>query len=277
MNVTATDSLKVLLSKLIDYAGLFPPARQDMARAVADYRSYQSGPYSWALGTFVCPVNRLEELVEHLGPDDDLWEVSAIATLPLDETLERVRAVTAGGKVRVVAIESQARPVAPLELDEVELYLELGSDEPIEAFVAQVAKLGAAAKLRTGGLSPENFPTVERVAALVTACAQAGVALKATAGLHHPLPGLRPVEGGTAAMHGFVNLFLGPAVAPAPRLVEVLADSDPGAFRFEEQGASWRDLEVSLAQLESHRQRLRSFGSCSFVEPLQDLEQLGWL
>src|SRR5262249_6342375 len=42
-------------------------------------------------------------------------------------------------------------------------------------------------KLRCGGLDAAAVPSVEQVAFALTACRDAGVPLKATAGLHHPL------------------------------------------------------------------------------------------
>ena len=43
------------------------------------------------------------------------------------------------------------------------------------------------AKLRCGGVKPEAFPTVERVAGFIIACRQVHLPLKCTAGLHHPV------------------------------------------------------------------------------------------
>src|SRR5215216_2608933 len=56
-------ALRVLLQDAIDYAGLFPPAQLDMSGAVAEYASYLGSVDAWALGRFVAPVARLDELV----------------------------------------------------------------------------------------------------------------------------------------------------------------------------------------------------------------------
>ncbi|MFM9957457.1 MAG: hypothetical protein ACKVZJ_05245 [Phycisphaerales bacterium] len=55
------ESTRVLLSGIIDYAGLFPPAKLDMASAVRNYAGYLAGPHAWMLGRFIVPVARLEE------------------------------------------------------------------------------------------------------------------------------------------------------------------------------------------------------------------------
>jgi hypothetical protein len=55
-------SVRALLSGIIDYAGLFPPAKLPLDEAVRNYCRYGTEPENWMLGRFVCPVSRLEEL-----------------------------------------------------------------------------------------------------------------------------------------------------------------------------------------------------------------------
>ena len=57
-----TEALRTLLAGLIDYAGLFPPASLDMAEAARNYEAYRAGPHSWALGRFIVPSARLNEV-----------------------------------------------------------------------------------------------------------------------------------------------------------------------------------------------------------------------
>jgi hypothetical protein len=54
--------LRILLEQSIDYAGLFPPAGLDMRPAAENDAAYRSSPHAWALGRFVVPAARLEEL-----------------------------------------------------------------------------------------------------------------------------------------------------------------------------------------------------------------------
>ncbi len=51
-------SARALLSELIDYAGLFPPAALSMPEAVSNYADYRQGDFNWILGRFVLPVTR---------------------------------------------------------------------------------------------------------------------------------------------------------------------------------------------------------------------------
>lgn len=56
-------SLQIFASKLIDYAGLFPPANLELKSAFYNYLSYVSdSPYSWMLAKFICPASKLAEL-----------------------------------------------------------------------------------------------------------------------------------------------------------------------------------------------------------------------
>ena len=55
-------SAEALLTSLIDYAGLFPPAALPMADAVRNYEHYRRGEYAWMLGKFVVPLAKLDEV-----------------------------------------------------------------------------------------------------------------------------------------------------------------------------------------------------------------------
>ncbi|MBY0232917.1 MAG: hypothetical protein K2W96_26845, partial [Gemmataceae bacterium] len=54
--------LRELLAGLIDYAGLFPPAKLPLADALRLWREYAAGPDAWMLGRFVIQASRLHEI-----------------------------------------------------------------------------------------------------------------------------------------------------------------------------------------------------------------------
>jgi hypothetical protein len=54
--------LRALLTGVVDYAGLFPPAKLALDQAIRNYARYRREPESWMLGRFVCPAARLAEL-----------------------------------------------------------------------------------------------------------------------------------------------------------------------------------------------------------------------
>ncbi len=57
-----TETIRTLLGGLIDYAGLFPPAKLEMNAALENYARDSVGTCAFALGRFICLVTRLEEL-----------------------------------------------------------------------------------------------------------------------------------------------------------------------------------------------------------------------
>ena len=56
------NSLKTFLSKVIDYAGLYPPASLPLEDAFANFMAYQSADEAWMLSRFIIPAKRLAEL-----------------------------------------------------------------------------------------------------------------------------------------------------------------------------------------------------------------------
>ena len=261
-------SLHALLERLIDYAGLFPPAALSMQDAVRNYARYRESEDEWALGKFVVPKERAREVPPEF-PLTVLWSGGLQAagdfgglkpTAPLE-----TRAATEEDVERI-ADERNGRTV----------YVEIADLRLLDA----IAKHGLRAKIRTGGITADAFPAIGDIAAFLRACKAKGVAFKATAGLHHPLRCVKPLtyepNAPTGTMHGFLNVFI--AAAMADHADAILAESDPHAFRFEDDALSWRDHKVLTEDIVEMRQTFAtSFGSCSFEEPIGDLIALGWL
>jgi hypothetical protein len=83
-------------------------------------------------------------------------------------------------------------------------------------------------------------------------------------------------------MHGFLNVFLGAALLEcgisSEQLVRILDDTQAESFHFSGQAAYWTKLFLNEDDLAATRERFAiSFGSCSFEEPVADLQQLGLL
>src|SRR5262245_32905868 len=55
-------SVRALLENIIDYAGLFPPAKLPLDESIRNYARYRTEAESWMLGRFICPAARLAEL-----------------------------------------------------------------------------------------------------------------------------------------------------------------------------------------------------------------------
>jgi hypothetical protein len=165
--------------------------------------------------------------------------------------------------------------------------ISLGTEDRLGGLVILVAharhneKARAGVKLRCGGLEAAAFPTPEQLAFALAACREVGVALKCTAGLHHPVR--RFDASVNTHMHGFVNVFTAGVLAHARRLDEVtlrriLEDETPGHFVFDAAGLRWGEHAATVEEVRAaRRDAIVSFGSCSFDEPRDDLRALGWL
>ncbi|UCF67091.1 MAG: hypothetical protein JSV80_15115 [Acidobacteriota bacterium] len=134
-------SLKVLLRKLIDYAGLFPPARLPLDEAIGNYARYRRQPEAWMLGRFICPASRLEPLEQHAALLDggQPFAFSVLASGGIDQPvlLETLRAdLEAINRF----VERRGERVAP-ELIEIKLPAGLGDDDAIRTLVARAAVL----------------------------------------------------------------------------------------------------------------------------------------
>jgi hypothetical protein len=153
----------------------------------------------------------------------------------------------------------------------IELIAAHNSDEEVPTF---------GYKLRSGGVTADAFPTSAQIACALVAAAGRQVPIKFTAGLHHPIRQFRDEV--KAKMHGFLNV-LGAAVLAAEHRWDVddavimLEDEDPRSFSFTNEFFAWREWKIDTARLRYWRKFVRSFGSCSFDEPREDLRALNLL
>jgi len=128
----------------------------------------------------------------------------------------------------------------------------------------EIAARGVRAKIRCGG---ERVPPVEEVAEFIRGCRDRGVVFKATAGLHHAHPT-------AAGEHGFLNVLAAAVFGDE----EDALRAEPGAFELDAESFRWGDRTATPAQLADVRHSLfHSIGSCSFFEPVGELEELGIL
>jgi hypothetical protein len=119
-------------------------------------------------------------------------------------------------------------------------------------------------KLRCGGA---RIPPVEEVAAFVRGCRERGLVFKATAGLHHAYPT-------DAGEHGFLNLLAAATFGDE----EAALRAPHGSFELDERSFRWAGREAGAEELVRVRETLfHSIGSCSFFEPVGELEELGVL
>ena len=295
-SLRASPVLKTLLRGAIDYAGLFPPATFNMASAVREYAGYRNGPDAWALGRFVLPAARLEEF-EREGADDvpreasKSWALSALLSSDLEEDLRRIEAFNERhrdarqGATHVDTVELKVQSARDIQ-HAVELlerqfdtYMEVSVAQDPAELIAAIGQTVAKAKIRTGGVTPDAFPTSEQIARFIQRCVSRGVAFKATAGLHHPWRAEYPLtyasDSPRGTMFGFLNVFLATAAAhvgrPEGDVIAILDERDPSTIRFETTTVSWRRVSLPADSIVQARNSMTSFGSCSFTEPMSGL------
>jgi len=63
-NAAMLPSLRAILTEIVDYAGLFPPAGLELEPAVRNFADYRTHAQSWMLSRFICPAGKLAALSE---------------------------------------------------------------------------------------------------------------------------------------------------------------------------------------------------------------------
>jgi len=308
-------SFQALMTGIIDDAGLFPPAQLELTEAFDRYLGSSSGPDGWMLARFVIPAVRLDELSPLLGKVVHVDRPVRLAVLgrggasragfasavTSDITDIRRFSLQHAGRVVIDQIELRLTE-APDEIasaagDALEQLTDLPAVVPffeiplLEGWRARLARavgaLSAAAasgrpvglKIRCGGLDAAAVPSPVAVAAALSSCRRARIPVKATQGLHHPV---RHFDGELeTTAHGFLNLFVAGVLGyvhalPEERLLGIVVDEDPAAFRFTTETLAWDGLSAGIDDIVvARRTTVTTFGSCSFAEPRDDLRALG--
>lgn len=273
------------LRGLFDHAGMFPPAAKPLAAALADAARFA--------GSLARPGMVGADLViawkEWPRLDAATLRAAGFAHQPCRVAVVGVAQDAAAGAATAIAAHNAVRQDAPVV--SLEVHAEGDVDAallrdavaavrgvpvsieprwPADRLAQDVAKVaataqasGAGLKVRCAGPTAADRPAL---AAAVRAAAAAGIAFKATQGLHHPVP--RP-----GFPHGFLGLLaalrLRQARGEAFKDVEAcLAETEVAAFDLAD-GIAWRGHKVSASELA----RLPAFaiGSCSLDEPDEDL------
>jgi hypothetical protein len=236
-----------------------------------------------------------------LAPKPDDWPAT------VRSELKDVRAYAGEGTVRAIELPVPSEPSgdrvrevasavseAPAEggvgeSEPLALFLEVPADGEEPELIAWLeaiaeARAGAepagrrvpAAKLRCGGPTAGHFPDDRRAAVFISACRRLDLPFKLTAGLHHPFRTRDPETG--ALQHGFVNMLAAtafasdPGGAPGPAELEpIVAERQPEAFEIDAGALAWRGARAGPDAAAAARRVFRSFGSCSFAEPLEGL------
>ena len=297
------DARTSALASVIDYAGVFPPASLSVRQAVTEYRDARTSGAYWMLGRFLIRASQLEDLagaaMSTMTSGEAAWDISVIfdsepgeaASLASEFHAEMEPAmVVSAAEARIVdtsapGIESlftTATSISP----EVVPFLEIERTDDITRQVHSLAKAiehanrPGGAKIRCGGVTPDQFPEPDLIAEFITATTDSNLPFKATAGLHRPFRHFDDDLG--VYRHGFLNILLAAAASAQgenrPTVTDIISESDPTAFNLSSAFARWRDMTVPGSALRRIRQRhFIGYGSCDFNEPVEALTELGMI
>ena len=293
------DSLRHFLAGLIDYAGLFPPAALRLAEAIRNHHRYLEGDHGWLLGRFVVPISRLEELPDDtafplavvIPPEISAEDLELLGTFRKHIELLEIRLLNDGDSAGhcTARLQDLHRRLTPSGINNAALFVEPSiaesAAEAIAAFNRNLsgdrAIRSAGFKLRCGATDTTAAPLPETVAATIALCRDHDIPMKFTAGMHLPLRNQCRLTG--EMQHGFLNIFAAALLFRAGRLsaaemTDCLRDETPADFLFTDEGFHWRNRTIPTADIQKIRQeRIVSFGSCSFNEPVAGLLALGLL
>lgn len=232
-------SLEALMSGVIDYAGLFPPAALSLEDTLANYSSYLQGADAWMLNRLVLPAAKLRT--------GEGWRISLL-------------------------VDEEPGPLpAQVETLETKLPRRLSLPTYCEAPLQRIEH--GFAKIRTGGLTQDAVPPAPEVADFLSVAAALRMPFKATAGLHHAIRAnmhgfLNVFVAAAFAWHG----------ADRSMVLDILEEQRAGSFAFRADELRWLGHSLSTAQVQNARRHFaHSFGSCSFTGPVAELRELGLL
>ncbi len=259
---------------LVDDAAIFPPGNAPLEAAITAHRAHASTWYADFVGSFVVRDTDLASVPEGVP-------ASVVLTTGAG-SIESVAHLAARKNVTIAGLETALRDPADLvanvrrvdaavraaELD-VPVHIEIPG--PVTgswlAAADEVAACGHRLKFRLGHVDHDLIPKSDTVANWIDAALDRETAFKGTAGLHRAVH--HDPEGGGA--HGFLNVLVATSVLwdggsrqdavealeqpHGPTLAAHFSANDPGNVR------RW----------------FTSFGSCSVIEPLDDLITLGLL
>lgn len=261
----AMTALRQLLTNIVDYAGLFPPAGLPLPQVINNYARYLDNENRWMLSRVIIPAMKLPEFVDQYNQLSQSWETDTAQTpWKISALIPAINAPDGGFTAAIETISQFNQNCSFAQVDTVEgklptpdlaastceqipdqlaafLEIPFADPEPGIQAIRHAQRSNAFGKIRTGGMTPDLIPSAECVARFIETSANHNLGFKATAGLHHPLRGefglTYEPDTDRDVMHGFINVFLAACLArvkqwTAPQLIAVWKIRTPRPSRF---------------------------------------------
>lgn len=253
-----------------------------MTDALNAYLEARSGRHGGMTAVFLCQASRLPEMIT------ELIKIRPVEPLPLALIID----TGLGGVPKAISIVESRHELldlrrvempAPSDVDEV--WLERVSEfvpedvtrvvEPRRGVgwldgVRKVVEHGSWPKVRCGGVSSENFPSVDEVADFLSVVGDfPGASFKATSSLHRAVRHTDPETG--FEHHGFLNFVVAAdRYRSGEDVRDALASTDGQALAQE-------CLTLSDSRVRAARSLFAAYSSDTFDQPIADLQHLGLL
>jgi hypothetical protein len=294
--------LRKALAGLFDDAAMFPPGNASVEDATAGHLALRRSSLRDLLGPLVVAASKLSavralwegggvgdspegaadralSVVVPIGSDD--WR-ALLDSLPNHSSRCPVVAVEVslgpdeGAPARAATACDEFLALGEAALANSRVFVEVPGGAEQKAVLDVLAALEFAAvpisaKLRTGGLSAEAFPSEAAVAAFLSGCAERLLTFKCTAGLHSAVRH-RAVDTGFEH-HGLCNVLLAAGLAVEGSDLDAIE----AILREQDEEVVAGRVADGVASIAHGRSLFLSVGTCSVAEPAEDLGRLGLL
>ena len=271
----------MIFDQILDDAALFPPGEAPAELAVPAHVEHRRSTRARYVGPFIVPASRAAQIATLSAvAGGDRLDIALTFSGGPDTVAETLARAAELKHIRVIAVEvaipaGLTVPAAVSTLtaavpESVHAFVEVPRDERGGEMIAALADAGLRAKFRTGGVTADAYPDEPELADAIHRSVAHEVAFKATAGLHHAVRNTDPATG--FEQHGFLNIIAAVAAAAdgaGPDDLAAILGSRDGIALAESVAA------FTVQQAADIRRRFLSFGTCSIVEPLEDLARLG--
>lgn len=260
--------------EFFDDAAIFPPGLAPLDVAVREHiRRSEDEVAREFIGPLILPLDKVREAVPLAAGErltlsvivlaDELESVDKLLEELADTavSVSTLEVKLSDGAVAAITTAADVKSAHP----ELQIFLELSYADVTEENLVALQSAGLDLKFRTGGIKQELFPSSEQIIDVLSQVVAHGIAFKLTAGLHRAI---RYTDENTGFHHfGFANIAAATAAlknGASKEEAQQLLDSSDSVMVTEalNAGDGWRES-------------FTAFGTCSVVEPVETLVEIG--